>query len=99
LGSDVELARDWVAYVLGPLAEDDPDTARLRETLEIFLTTGSNYSIAAEALHVHPNTVKYRIHKAESKLPAKIGGARIEVALALVLCSRLGTAVLSRRTE
>jgi DNA-binding PucR family transcriptional regulator len=80
---------------LGPLADDDLETARLRETLEVFLTTGSNYTMAADKLHVHPNTIKYRIHKAWDKLGVTTNDGRIDVALALVLCSQLGAAVLT----
>jgi DNA-binding PucR family transcriptional regulator len=40
----------------------------ITSTLEVFLTTGSNYTIAADKLHVHPNTIKYRIRKARDKL-------------------------------
>ena len=95
LAGDIDLAKDWVSFVLGPLADDDLETARLRETLEVFLTTGSNYTIAADKLHVHPNTIKYRIHKARDKLRVTTNDGRIDVALALVLCSQLGAAVLT----
>jgi PucR C-terminal helix-turn-helix domain len=80
---------------LGPLADDDLETARLRETLEVFLTTGPNYMMAADKLHVHRNTIKYRIHKAQDKLLVTTNDGRIDVALALVLCSQLGAAVLT----
>jgi hypothetical protein len=99
VGHDLDLVKDWVSYVLGPLASNDPDTTRLRDTLEVFLTSGSNYSCAAERLHVHPNTIKYRIHKAEEKLPATTADGRVDVALALVLCSQLGHTVLSTPTD
>ncbi len=68
LAGDINLTKDWVSFVLGPLADDDLETARLRETLEVFLTIGSNYTMAADKLHVHPNTIKYRIHKAQDRL-------------------------------
>jgi DNA-binding PucR family transcriptional regulator len=80
---------------LGPLADDDLETARLRETLEVFLTTGPNYTMAADKLHVHRNTIKYRIHNAQDKLLVTTNDGRIDVALALVLCSQLGEAVLT----
>jgi DNA-binding PucR family transcriptional regulator len=95
LAGDINLTKDWVSFVLGPLADDDLETARLRETLEGFLTTGSNYTMAADQLHVHPNTITYRIHKAQDKLRVTTNAGRIDVALALVLCSRLGAAVLT----
>ena len=66
-----------------------------RETLEVFLTIGSTYTMAADKLHVHPNTIKYRIHNAQDRLRVTTNDGRIDVALALVLCSRLGAAVLT----
>ena len=95
LAGDINLAKDWVSFVFGPLADDDLETARLRETLEVFLTIGSNYTVAADKLHVHPNTIKYRIRKAQDRLLVTTNDGRIDVALALVLCSRLGAAVLT----
>ncbi|HUO36793.1 MAG TPA: helix-turn-helix domain-containing protein [Mycobacterium sp.] len=95
LSNDLALARNWVAFVMGPLGNDDPETARLRETLQMFLETGASYKTAAEKLHVHPNTVKYRIHKAEERLPVRGVEGRVDLALALVLCSQLGCAVLA----
>jgi DNA-binding PucR family transcriptional regulator len=95
LAGDINLTTDWVSCVLGPLADDDLETARLRETLEVFLTIGSNYTVAADKLHVHPNTIKYRIHNAQDRLRVMTNDGRIDVALALVLCSRLGAAALT----
>jgi DNA-binding PucR family transcriptional regulator len=95
LAGDINLTKDWVSFVLGPLADDDLETARLRETLEIFLTIGPNYTMAADKLHVHPHTIKYRIHNAQDRLRVTTNDGRIDVALALVLCSRLGAAVLT----
>ena len=94
LAGDINLAKDWVSFVLGPLADDDLETARLRETLEVFLTIGSNYTVAADKLHVHPNTIKY-LHNAQGRLRVTTNDGRIDVALALVPCSRLGAAVLT----
>jgi sugar diacid utilization regulator len=98
-GADVNLAKDWVAYVLGPLAHNDTEAARLRETLEVFLHSGSNYALAGESLHVHPNTIKYRITKAEEKLGGTTLEGRVDVSLALVLCHQLGDSVLVSDTE
>jgi DNA-binding PucR family transcriptional regulator len=51
--------------------------------------------MAADKLHVHPNTITYRIHNAQDRLRITTNDGRIDVALALVLCSRLGAAVLT----
>ena len=37
--------RDWVATVLGDLATDNENDARLRETLRVFLGCGSSYKV------------------------------------------------------
>jgi len=94
-GRDLGLAKDWVVSVLGPLAHDNPDTARLRETLAVYLTTGSAYTTTADRLHIHPNTVKYRIQKAEEKLRVPSSDGRVDVTVALVLCEQLGSSVLA----
>ncbi|GAA3407151.1 PucR family transcriptional regulator [Paenibacillus hodogayensis] len=50
-------------------AYDREHNANLLETLELFLACGSNAKEAAEALHVHTNTLSYRL-----KRIAEIGG-------------------------
>ena len=87
LAGDINLTKDWVSFVLGPLADDDLETARLRETLEVFLTIGSNYTMAADKLHLHPNTIKYRIHNAQDRLLVTTNDGRIDVALARSFCA------------
>ena len=64
LGADVVATRDWVATVLGDLATDNENDARLRETLRVFLGCGSSYKAAAEELNLHFNSVKYRVGRA-----------------------------------
>jgi sugar diacid utilization regulator len=51
-------ARDRLAALLAPLRDDD----ELMQTLETYLRCGNRRSAAAE-LHVHPNTVDYRLNK------------------------------------
>jgi hypothetical protein len=53
-------ARDRLAATLGPLAAH-PD---LLATLRTFLATGLDRRRTAEELHVHPNTVDYRLRRA-----------------------------------
>ncbi|KDN19609.1 PucR family transcriptional regulator [Amycolatopsis rifamycinica] len=93
--SDLNAARLWVASTLGALAADDENCARLRETLQVFLTTGGSYTAAAAELTMHKNSVQYRVRKAQELLPRALGDGRLDVELALVLCRRLGSAVLS----
>ena len=70
-GHDVgsaDLLRAWVLATLGGLATDDEHHARLRDTLLVFLQSGSSYKTAAEQMVLHKNTVHYRIRKAEETL-------------------------------
>jgi len=90
----IEQARDWVAEVLGGLAADTDNDARLRETLRVFLGCGSSYKLAAEELVLHSNTVKYRVGRAVARRGRPIIKDRFDVELALLLCQWYGAAVL-----
>jgi DNA-binding PucR family transcriptional regulator len=94
LGGDVAGTRDWVVSVLGDLAGDDENDARLRDTLRVFLSCGSSYKLAAEELNLHSNTVKYRVGRAVERRGREIGGDRLDVELALLACHWYGAAVL-----
>ena len=93
--SDLNAARLWVASTLGPLAADDENCARLRETLRVFLASGGSYTASAAELTMHKNSVQYRVRKAQELLPRGLAEGRLDVELALNLCRRLGAAVLA----
>jgi len=95
LCNEIDPARGWVAEVLGDLAADNENDARLRHTLRVFLRCDSSYKLAAEELHLHANTVKYRLGRAISRRGRPIAGERLDVELALLVCDWYGTAVLS----
>ena len=67
--ADIDAARTWIWGTLGDLALDDEPHARLRDTLRIYLVTGS-YTGTAERMALHKNSVQYRIRKAEEALGA-----------------------------
>jgi GGDEF-like domain/PucR C-terminal helix-turn-helix domain len=94
LGTDIGAARLWVADVLGDLASDTENDARLRETLRVFLRCGSSYKQSADELDLHFNTVKYRIGRAVARRGTPIEHDRLDVELALLACQWYGTAVL-----
>jgi len=94
LGGDVVDTREWVAAVLGDLAGDNENDARLRETLRMYLACGSSYKVAAEELNMHFNSVKYRVGRAVARRGREIGSDRLEVELALLACHWYGPAVL-----
>lgn len=93
LAANVPLLRDWVAGVLGPLAADTENDARLRETLRVILRAGS-YKLAAEELSMHFNSVKYRMDRAIERRGKPIQDDRLDVEVALLVCRWYGPAVL-----
>ena len=94
MGGDVVNTRDWVAAVLGDLAGDNENDARLRDTLRMYLACGSSYKVAAEELNMHFNSVKYRVGRAVARRGREIGSDRLEVELALLASHWYGSAVL-----
>ncbi|MGD1111728.1 MAG: helix-turn-helix domain-containing protein [Mycobacterium sp.] len=94
LNRDVADTRAWVAKVLGDLAGDDENDARLRETLRIYLGCGSSYKVAAEQLNLHFNTVKYRVGRAVARRGSEIENDRLDIELALLICHWYGAVVL-----
>lgn len=94
LGNVVDEARGWVREVLGDLAGDTDNDARLRETLRVFLRTGSSYKAAAAELNLHSNSVKYRVGRAIARRGRPIGADRLDVELALLVCHWYGPPVL-----
>ncbi|WP_432150624.1 PucR family transcriptional regulator [Streptomyces sp. bgisy029] len=53
-------------HALGPLADDtNPSHRMLLETLHTFLAHNGSWARTAEALHLHVNTVHYRIRRVE----------------------------------
>jgi hypothetical protein len=94
----MDAAREWVTDVLGNLAADSENDARLRETLRVFLRCGSSYKLAAEELGLHFNTVKYRVGRAVSRRGRPITEDRLDVEMALLATQWLGAAVLKSST-
>ncbi len=92
--NDLPAARELVVSALGDLAADTSAAARSRETLLVLLEEGGSYVSTAERLHLHKNTVKYRIRKAVELRGRPLDADRLDLELALVACARLGAAVL-----
>jgi len=62
LHADARLARDLATGVLAPLSEEtEASRARLTETLREWLRHRGRTEQVAGALHVHPQTVRYRL--------------------------------------
>ncbi|WP_375001361.1 PucR family transcriptional regulator [Aeromicrobium sp. CTD01-1L150] len=92
---DLAATRRLVTRSLGELAVDTAGAARLRETLRELLRAQGSYTAAAGVLHLHKNTVKYRVDRALALRGRPLEEARMEMELALVACAHLGPAVLS----
>lgn len=93
-GDELAEVGQWVGEVLGDLAVDNDNNARLRETLRIFLRNQAGYKAAAADLDLHFNTVKYRVERAVSRRGKAISDDRLDVELALLICYWYGSTVL-----
>lgn len=81
-----DVRRAFSARVLDPvLAYDARNDAGLLETLEAFLDCSGSWSRAAQRLHLHVNTVRYRIGRVEELTGRDLGvfADRVDVFLAL----------------
>jgi DNA-binding PucR family transcriptional regulator len=85
-GGDSSLAADLAARVLAPLTDLRPKTAtRMRDTLRAWLDHPGQVQTVAERLHVHPQTVRYRVAQLRELFGDTLDDpdARFELALAL----------------
>ncbi|MEH3139824.1 MAG: helix-turn-helix domain-containing protein [Mycobacterium kyogaense] len=94
-GDDLGYSRCWVRDVLGPLANTTDSDERMRETLREYLRHGSSFKSTAEHMHLHVNSVKYRVQRAVERRGRPIDHDRLDVEVALLLCYWFGSAVLS----
>ena len=68
LSRDPVAAERFVSRMLGRLAADTPQAARMRETLRVVLAHPGHTEASAAALSIHKNTVRYRVAQAERAL-------------------------------
>jgi lambda repressor-like predicted transcriptional regulator len=86
LGADRRLARDVAEAALAPLSsETELSRERLGSTLDAWLRHRGRTEAVAKALHVHPQTVRYRLAKLRELFGARLDDpdARFELELAL----------------
>lgn len=91
LAADDRLTADLVGRRLAPLAAMTPAArARAEETLRAWLDAHGDVAAAAEALHVHPQTVRYRLGGLREVFGGVLDdpGARLELDLALRAAAR-----------
>lgn len=92
LHSDEPLLAQLEARALAPLdAASEGQRARLAETLLAWLLSGSNVPDVAARLHIHPQTVRYRLRQLEKLFGDALHdpGARLDLILALRSASTL----------
>ena len=70
-------------YLQAVLESDRQNNNNLLETLGIFLQENSNFQAAAERLHLHPNTIRYRIDKIQELLDCDLKNFDSQVNLIL----------------
>lgn len=94
VGSDMARAHEWIRATLRRLADNTEAAQRLRKTLLAYFDCRSSHKATAAALHLHYNTVKYRVKSAEQMLGRPISTDRFDIEQALVLQSWLGNDAL-----
>jgi hypothetical protein len=74
---------------LGPLAEDGDSAEKLRATLAVYCEENLSAVRTARRMHVHQNTVVYRVKQAEEILGRTIEERRLELEVALRIADGL----------
>jgi hypothetical protein len=90
LSADPERARWFVAEELGRLAEAGPGLGDLRATALCYLESGRNLMDTARRLHVHRNTVVYRLAKVARLLGRPVDERAFATQAALTLATLSG---------
>ncbi|MDQ4119731.1 MAG: helix-turn-helix domain-containing protein, partial [Actinomycetota bacterium] len=84
-----DLRRAFAAQVLGPVVDNDARTGGdLLDTLQAFLDESGSWNRTAARLHVHVNTVRYRIGRVEELTGRDLGAFPDRVDLYLALRAR-----------
>ncbi|KWX62500.1 CdaR family transcriptional regulator [Mycobacterium sp. NAZ190054] len=87
---DVDQSRVFVQRELGRLGSADETTRRLAATLRTYLDENCSRGRTAKRLHIHENTVAYRIRQAEELLGRPLGKRSLELRAALALAELVG---------
>ncbi|CAM3863943.1 helix-turn-helix domain-containing protein [Mycobacterium frederiksbergense] len=89
---DAEQSRVFVQRELGRLGSRDETTRRLAATLRTFLDENCSRGRTAKRLHIHENTVAYRVRQAEELLGRPFEKRTLELRVALALTDLVGEA-------
>jgi hypothetical protein len=88
--ADAELAALLARQALAPLRQLRPDAAsRLAETLLAWLESADNAETAARRLHVHPQTVRYRLRQVTELFGEALDEPQARFRLQLALRARM----------
>jgi hypothetical protein len=83
--ADASNAESFIRDQLGKLVADDENTVEARRAIEAYLASGMNRVQAAAALHVHRNTLAYRLDRAAALRGRPLAEDWLELATALRL--------------
>ena len=79
------------SFAIGPFdALNAVSTARLRDTLRLYLEHAGDARAVGDILNLHPNTVRYRVRQAEQLLGHSVDHRRVYLELALHVVSAFG---------
>ncbi len=100
LYADEPLLRALRLRVLAPLTEvSAPQRDRLAETLLAWLQSGNSVGDVAARLHVHPQTVRYRLRQLEKLFGDRLRDPESRFELELALRAQAGDSVRGERSE
>lgn len=85
LMSDPCRAMRLAQVVLGPLADQGEEAARMRRTLRAYYACGGNKTAAGSLLHLHEKTVAYRLRAVSRAVGISIDEGRLNLEAALTM--------------
>ena len=89
--ANIEHAHHFVKRELGRLASRDDTTRRLAATVRTYLDENGSRGRTAKRLHIHENTVAYRLRQAEELLGRSVEKRTLELRVALALAELVDT--------
>lgn len=90
LSADREGMRALISRELAGIDGQDVGSARLRQTLHVYLQCQRSPDAAAKVLGVHKNTVRYRIQRVEELLGHDVESRRLQLETALACAATYG---------
>ena len=79
---------DFYQETLAPLLESDSHSSALLETLECFFNCNGNLSETARTMHLHRNSLLYRLGRIEELLGRSLEDAELRLSLQIALKTR-----------